>query len=126
MSTTVTINLNNTEQILKARNLETGGKAQQFFTSEVKRLSDGYTPMDTGTLKSNATLTADSITYNSPYARRMWEGKVMAGNPLEATDKDIKFQGSPMRGMKWTLRMYADRGKEIEKSVADFVGGKVE
>lgn len=128
MPTTVTIQLNSTEEILKARNLETGGKAQQFFCNEVWKMSDPYTPMDTSTLKSNVSVASDgsSITYNSPYARRMWEGKVMAGNPLEATDKEINFQGAPMRGKEWTTRMYADRGKEIEKSVADFCGGKVE
>lgn len=128
MPTTVTINLNSTEQILEARKLNTGGKGQQFFCNEVYKLSDPYTPLDTSTLKSNVSIASDgsSITYNSPYARRMWEGKVMAGNPLEATDKEINFQGAPMRGKEWTNRMWADRGDEIIKATADFVGGKAE
>ena len=128
MPTTVNININSAQQVLLARHLEHGGQAQQFLCNEIYKMSDLYTPLDSSTLKSNVSLASDgsSITYNSPYARRMWEGKVMAGTPLEATDKEIKFQGSPMRGAFWTTRMWADRGDEILRSTAAFVGGRVE
>lgn len=121
MGTTVKVNLDSVQTILSKRGLEKGGKAQRFMTSEIKRLSDPYTPMDNGILKSNVTIEADSITYNVPYAKRMWYGKVMAGNPLVATDKDINFQGSPMRGAFWVTRMDADRHNDIVEAVEKFI-----
>lgn len=123
MNTTVKVNINVAE-IIASRHLEPGGKAQLFMTSEIKRLSDPYTPMDNGILKSDVTIEANSITYDVPYAQRMWHGKVMAGNPLEATDKEINFQGSPMRGKEWTTRAMIDHKEDIIKAVNNFVGGK--
>lgn len=123
MPSKVTINIDDTNKILLKRNLNKDGKAQQFFTSEVKRLSDPYTPKDNGPLKNTAIVGVDTITYIVPYAKVMWNGKVMAGNPREPTDKDINYQDAPMRGKEWTNRMWADRGQEIVKSVAAFTGG---
>jgi hypothetical protein len=119
MPTTVKIEINSTEEILKARHLEDGGQAQKFFTSEVKRFADAYTPMDSGALKSNATIGTDSITYNSVYAKYQFYGTSKNG-------KALNYQGSPMRGKEWSKRMFADRGKEIIQSVASFVGGRAE
>jgi len=119
MATTVRIELNNTQQILQSRHLEANGQAQRFFTSEVKRLSDPYTPFDNGVLKSNVTLEANSITYNVPYARYQYYGVSSGGRALN-------YQGAPTRGREWTTRMWADRGGEILQSISSFVGGRVE
>jgi hypothetical protein len=118
MPTKVTINFN-PQQIILARGLGVNGKAQVFFTNEVKKMSDMYTPMDAGVLKSNVTINSDSITYNSPYARYQWYG-------VSKNGKAFNYAGSPMRGKEWTNRMWVDRGKEIVKSVASMVGGKAE
>ncbi|KAI3349037.1 minor capsid protein [Clostridium botulinum] len=97
-------------QIALRRNLQKDGKAQQFLTNEIARLSDDYIPMDSGTLKNNKSITQYSITYKSPYACRQWyENKGASGG---------------RRGKEWTNRMWQDRGQEIVKSVADLVGGK--
>ena len=124
MSTKVKINMNSTGTILLKRKLNKGGEGQRFLTSEVKRLSDPYTPMDTGVLKSNVSIGVNTITYKSPYAKYQYYGKVMAGNPKVATDKELKYQGAPMRGKLWEKRMIGDKGKELTQSVAEFVGGK--
>jgi hypothetical protein len=50
----------------------------------------------------------------------------MAGNPLKVTDTDLNFYGAPMRGRFWVLRMWADRGNDIVKTMEKFVGGKPE
>lgn len=60
------------DRILLKRNLNKNGKGQQFFTHEVRRLSDPYVPFLTGVLKNTATETVGSITYNTPYARRQY------------------------------------------------------
>lgn len=104
----VKINLDSTANILAKRNLEKGGKAQRFFTSEVYRHADKMTPFDTGILKSNVTLEADSITYKSIYARRQY----------------YENKGKGLRGRLWIPRMWSNEGKTIVQSVAKFVGGE--
>lgn len=96
------------DRILLKRNLNRNGKAQQFFTHEVRRLSDPYVPFLTGVLKNTATEEVDRITYNTPYARRQYYE-----NP-----------GTGLRGPHWTERMWADRGKEIISATAAYCGGK--
>lgn len=117
MPTTVKIEINSTEEILKARKLNDGGEAQQYFTSEVKKFSDAYTPFDSGTLARTVTMGVDSITYSVPYARYQYYGVSKNGKPLN-------YAGSPTRGKEWTNRAWIDRGQEIVDSVAKFVGGR--
>lgn len=104
------IEMDSFQKMALKRNLQKDGQAQQFFTNEVARLSDDYIPMDTGMLKDNKFLGPDKIIYKSPYAKKQWyENKGASGGH---------------RGKEWTNRMLADRGQEIVKSVADFVGGR--
>lgn len=96
------------DRILLKRSLNKNGAGQRFFTHEVRRLSDPYVPFLTGMLKNTATEEVNRITYNTPYARRQYYE-----NP-----------GTGLRGPHWTERMWADRGKEIVKAVAEYCGGK--
>ena len=96
------------DRILLKRSLNKNGAGQQFFTHEVRRLSDPYVPFLTGVLKNTATEEVNRITYNTPYARRQYYE-----NP-----------GTGLRGPHWTERMWADRGKEIISATAAYCGGK--
>lgn len=96
------------DRILLKRSLNKNGAGQQFFTHEVRRLSDPYVPFLTGALKNTATEEVNRITYNTPYARRQYYE-----NP-----------GTGLRGPHWTERMWADRGKEIISATAAYCGGK--
>lgn len=107
MGTKVKINIDPTDKILLKRNLNKNGTAQQFFTSEVARLSDPYVPFDKGNLKNTRSVGVNKITYVQPYSRRQW----------------YENKGKGLRGKEWCLRMWANRGKEIVKSVAKLVGG---
>lgn len=125
MSTTVNIQFS-TQQILDSRGLGQDKKAQKTFTNEVFKQSQPYVPWDVGNLAQTVTLEDDSITYTSPYARYQYYGKVMVGKaPKQATNKDIKNNGAPMRGAKWDSRMFADRGTEILQGIANITGGTV-
>lgn len=108
MGAKVRINIDKTDKILLKRNLNKNGKAQLFFTSEVARLSDPYVPFDKGNLKNTKKVDKDKITYIQPYSRRQW----------------YENKGKGLRGKEWCLRMWANRGKEIVKSVAKLVGGR--
>lgn len=121
MGTTVKVNLDAVQTILSKRGLQPGGKAQLYMTTEIYKKSIPYTPFDNNPLSTLVTIEPNSITYNVPYARNMYYGKVMAGNPRKATDKDIKYQGSPMRGKLWVERAMIDRKQDVIKAVEDFI-----
>lgn len=108
MATKVSINLDPTEKILLKRNLNKNGAAQRFFTSEVRRTSDAYVPMDTAVLKNTAVEDVNKITYVQPYAGKQY----------------YENKGQGLRGKLWTQRAWADHGKEITESVAKFCGGR--
>lgn len=54
--------------------LEPNGKVQKYFTASCYQHMDKYVPKDTGNLRENVVLTADSITYQSPYAHAQYVG----------------------------------------------------
>ena len=118
MATKVTINLDPVEKILLKRKLNNNGEAQLFFTSEIARLSEPYVPFQGGDLKNKKTISPKKITYNMPYARRQYFEN--AGYGKEGNSK------GGLRGKLWVKRCWADNGKNICKSVAQFVGGRAE
>lgn len=96
------------DKIEMRRNLNRNGKAQRFFTHEVRRLADPYVPFRNGPLKNTAREEVNRITYIQPYSKIQW----------------LRNKGNGIRGKMWIPRMLADRGKEIVKSVADYAGGR--
>lgn len=108
MGTNIKLKIDPADKILLKRNLNRNGRGQQFFTHEVRRLSDPYVPFLSGTLKDTAQELTSRIEYVQPYARRQY----------------YENRGNGLRGSHWTERMWADRGKEIIQSVAAYCGGK--
>lgn len=108
MGTNIKLKIDPADKILLKRNLNRNGKGQQFFTHEVRRLSDPYVPFLSGTLKNTAQELTSRIEYVQLYARRQY----------------YENRGNGLRGSHWTERMWADRGKEIIQSVAAYCGGK--
>ncbi|MGL5718015.1 MAG: minor capsid protein [Paraclostridium sp.] len=119
MALHVKLEMDNTQTILMKRNLEKNGSAQRFLTSEIKRLSHPYTPFMNGPLKNQAVVGDGTLTYNQIYAKYQWYGKSKLGKSFT-----YGRNGSGLRGPKWVLRMWADRGNEVVESVAKYVGGK--
>lgn len=128
------------ETILKARGLGSSNAATKLLAETVARLSDPYVPMSPGSgahMKEGYTIAGDgsSITYRGPYAHFQYVGEVMvgvktgnpyakSGEPKRGTGRALSYHGAPMRGKEWDKRMMADRGDEVTRAVADFVGGK--
>lgn len=113
MGTNIKLQIDPADKILLKRSLNKNGAGQKFFTHEVRRLSQPYVPHLTGIMEKTAVEKTNCIEYVQPYARRQYyenSGK----NRSKAT----------MAGKEWDKRMWADRGKEIVQSVADFCGGK--
>lgn len=139
---TVKVDVSDARKVLKAHGLEPGGRVQAFFTEEVMRRSDPYVPFSSGPLKNTARMTADKdgIVYNQPYSRVHWYGKLMVDpvtkkgaffNPeygfwsrpnvqKELSDRDMKYQGAPLRGPRWVERSWLDNKDDIIKSTEEF------
>lgn len=118
MTTKVTINIDPTKKILLKRKLNNNGQAQLFFTNEIVRLSEPYVPFQGGDLKNKKAVSINKITYIMPYAKKQYFTN--AGVGKEGTNK------GGLRGKLWVKRCWADKGKDICRSVAQFVGGRTE
>lgn len=108
MGTKITLQMDPADRILLRRNLNQNGKAQQFFTHEVRRQCDPYVPMRTGVLKDTAIEHDTYIEYVQPYARRQY----------------YEHRGNGLRGPQWDRRMWPNRGPQIVQAVANYVGGR--
>jgi hypothetical protein len=131
----IQVNLDDAYTMLKKRGLEPNGRIQRLFTSECARYMDAYVPFRQGILKNTRIIGIDSVTYNTPYARFQYYGKVMIGihsrSPFAmkgerkiVTDRDLTYHGAPMRGKMWDKRMWADKKTVIIDNVAKAAGGK--
>lgn len=130
----VTVNVD-AKKILQDKGLGSSNKVQKYLASEVVRLSEPYTPRQQGVLANSATIAADGseIVYPGPYAHYQWEGEILGPNytngerfwsgnaPKKPTGRPLTYNGAPMRGKKWTLRMLADKRHEIEKNVENYI-----
>lgn len=108
MSVKVNIDIDPADKIKLKRNLNKNGKAQQFLSTEIRRVSDPYVPFRKGSLKNTAVARKESIEYVQPYAKKQW----------------YENKGKGLRGKMWVTRAWADKGKQILKAVASFVGGR--
>lgn len=140
---TVKVNISDTDTILTKHGLEPGGRVQRFITNEIMRLSNPYVPNDgAGILASSARISneGDAIIYATPYARYHWYGKLMVdpktgkgafykegygfwsrkGVQKVLTDRDMKYQGAPLRGPRWVERAWLDNKQSIIKATEQY------
>lgn len=96
------------EKIELRRSINRNGNAQKFFTHEVRRLADPYVPFRNGPLKNTAREETARIVYVQSYSKKQWDNN----------------KGNGLRGKRWVLRMWSDRGREIVTSVANYAGGR--
>ena len=74
---------------------------------------DKYIPMDKGDLRTNVSLTQNTITYESPYAHAQYVG-VVSGGPV----RNYTTQGT---GPYWDKKMWTAEGKDVVKEVQEYV-----
>jgi hypothetical protein len=104
---------------IKARlGLEPNGRVQKFFSNTCYKHMDKYVPKDEGNLRTNVDVRADSITYESPYARYQYYGVSKNGKSFNYT--------TPGTGPYWNKRMVSAEIDSVVKEVQDYVnrGGK--
>jgi hypothetical protein len=113
------------QKILRRLGMGGSDKVRKFLASEVVRLSDPYVPFQQGMLKNQKTIASDGsqIVYTQPYAHYQWEGLAMSGVPPKHYNGNVlHYHGAPMRGKRWTERMWADKRNEIENNVEKYIG----
>ncbi len=119
-------------RIAQRHGLGKGGVIQKYIDSRVITLSAPYTPFHAGQLTRSATLStvigSGEVTYNAPYARFLYYGKVMVspttGSPWAKrgerkvlTAKVINYNGAPRRGSYWFDRMKQNHLKALLQEV---------
>lgn len=140
---TVKIDVSDAATILENHGLNPGGRVQAFFTSEVMRKADPYVPFLAGALRDSARISEDkcAIIYDTPYARYHWFGKLMV-DPVTGkgafysptygfwsrrhvdkvlTNKDLNYNGAPLRGPRWVERCWINEKENIIKSTEAFM-----
>lgn len=134
--------LDGLNEMLKKRGLEKNGRTQKLFTTECARYMDKYVPMDTGILKNTRIIGTNSVTYNTPYARIMYYGKVMVDPKTGAagfltekgwrsrkgvkkieSDREFNYRGAPTRGKMWDKSMWRNHRVAILNTVSKSAGG---
>ena len=100
---------------IKARlGIEPNGRVQKFFTNTCYKHMDKYVPKDEGNLRTNVSIMADSITYESPYAKYQYRGMREDGSRV------VKNYTTPGTGPYWDKRMVSAEIKDVEKEVQDY------
>ncbi|GHU77052.1 hypothetical protein FACS1894188_10590 [Clostridia bacterium] len=99
----VSMNMDSISTVLSNHGLEAGGRVQQYITTNLIRMIDGYVPLRAGVLKGsrNNAPPYDEIVYDTPYAARLYY------NP------QYNFNYSPQRGAYWDKRAWADNGDKF-------------
>lgn len=141
----VNIKIDSVNEILKRHGLQDNGPALSFVTFEFARHSDPYVPAKSNSMKNSVqpnTPKIGQIYYKGPYARIHYHGKVMIDPKYKVggfynkktgkwfsrtnvkkvlSNRNFKYNGAPKRGPYWDKRMWNDKGKEICKSLEDFI-----
>ena len=92
--------------------LKLDGRAQAFLTKTIAKHRDKYVPMDMGDLRTNVSLTPNTITYEMPYAHAQYVG---------FTKGPVVNYTTPGTGPYWDRRMLSAEANDIKKELADFI-----
>ena len=111
----MSIYIDSLDKIKKKLKIEENGPAQAFLTETCYKAMDKYVPMDNGDLRTNVSLSTNSITYESPYASYQYYGIRQDG-----THK-VKNYTTPGTGTYWDKRMISADIDEVVKQVQDYV-----
>lgn len=137
-----------TDDLLRARNLESGGKVQIAIDNAVIAWNLKYVPWRTGTLaKSPYTSSAPGkVVYSGPYARYLYYGEIYGpnipvfdddsgeptrffspkGEKKHPTGRPLQYstEHSALAGSYWFERMKADHTDDILREAKDAAGVK--
>ncbi len=115
----VSFTLKAPKSIIEKRGLTAGGAVQKLIDKEVLKRCEPYVPKMSGALiksgESSTKIGSGKVTYNTPYAAYQYYG-------VSAKGKSLKYNGAPMRGSYWFLRMKSVNGDAILNLAAKEAG----
>lgn len=120
MAVSIELKLDPLVKMEAKRHLNDTGRKK--VASEVKRLCEPYVPWDSGNLARTAQVLTDGVLYVQPYAAVQYYTN--AGHGKQGLTKQSAHNYKCLRGAYWDKRMMADKGDELNKSIASFCGGK--
>lgn len=139
-SISVNINLDGMEYALKSLPLD--GQLKKQINQLLVDYCDPYIPFRTGNLANFYKVTANSVTYEMPYARYQYYGKVYGPNDFKGYNADgtprfrtpagtekyptgaylmYSTEFHPLATSEWDKAMMEDVGDEFTAAVADIV-----
>ena len=111
----MSVRINSLEKIMRRLNIQRGGPAHAHFTELCYKKMDKFVPKRNENLRTNVSVTTDSITYESPYASYQYFGKRKDGSHV------IKRWTTPGTGPRWDKRMISVYMQDIVKEVGNYV-----
>ena len=135
------LELNSLKQIIKDKGLGPGGDVQQFHTANVLRRILKYMPMQSGMTAKVTVAQTDirkpKIITNTPYARFLYEGKVMVsdvtgsswarkGETKHVINKKLDYNKTKnaLAGSRWDERLQAAEGGKLRADVQAYIKRK--
>lgn len=114
------------QNTMKRLGLEQRGRIQKVWTANVARRIKKYLPYRNygsveKTLDVGTNLQTGEITIDLPYAKYLYYGKVMAGDPKKPTSKDLVYTRDKNRlaGPFWDRRLIQDEMDLMEREILD-------
>ena len=120
MAVSIELKLDPLVKMEAKRHLNDTGRKK--VASEVTRLCEPYVPWDSGNLTRTAQVLTDGVLYVQPYAAVQYYTNT--GHGKQGLTKQSAHNYKCLRGAYWDKRMMADKGDELNKSIASFCGGK--
>ena len=122
------LKLSDTKKILDNHGLNEYGPIQKFIDNETLKRCSKYLPFQTGALMNmgilGTVIGSGEVAWIGVKPRYLYYGKVMVGPaPKKVTDKDLIYNGAPLRGAFWFERMKAAEGQEIVKGAQKLADG---
>lgn len=126
----------------KTVNLKIDESAKKYLCSRLLSYDDVYVPKDSGMLAASGRVVdgGNAIEYDTPYARYQWYGKLMVdpitvfnedygfwsrpNTPKVLTDRDLNYQGAPLRGSRWTERAFTANREQLEQELLNYITRK--
>lgn len=138
----MSVRIKPTSQIKARLGINPSGPVQKKFTNTCARYMDKYIPRQDGLLRNNKVIESTKITYVSPHAHYIFNGKLYV-DPITgkgafyspefgfwsrpntkkvATDIPLNYH-TPGTGSHWDKRMWTADGKEVVKEVQSYING---
>lgn len=85
-----------------------------YANSRLQAYCDPFVPMDTGMLAQDVTITADGVTYNRDYAKKVHDDMTL----------NISHQMHPLATQKWERAMAAAKGQQLADDIKGYIERK--